>query len=93
MFTVEECRKHLQSWLDADFALATGKSYQMGTQNLTRANAAEVRERIELYSRASPPVDGTSYFLRARPAHRWTAGPRPSARTQVAPSLLRGTLR
>lgn len=51
MFTVEECRKHLQSWLDADFALATGKSYQMGTQNLTRANAAEVRERIEYWKK------------------------------------------
>lgn len=49
MFTVEECRKHLQSWLDADYALATGKSYQIGTQNLTRANAAEVRERIEYW--------------------------------------------
>ena len=51
MFTVEECRKHLQSWLDADFALATGKSYQIGTQNLTRANAAEVRERIEYWKK------------------------------------------
>ena len=49
MFTVEECKKHLQSWLDADLALATGKSYQMGTQNLTRANAAEVKERIEYW--------------------------------------------
>ena len=51
MFTVEECRKHLQSWLDADFALATGKSYQIGTQILTRANAAEVRERIEYWKK------------------------------------------
>ena len=51
MFTVEECRKHLQSWLDADFALAIGKSYQIGTQNLTRANAAEVRERIEYWKK------------------------------------------
>ena len=51
MFTVEECIKHLQSWLDADFALATGKSYQIGTQNLTRANAAEVRERIEYWKK------------------------------------------
>ena len=51
MFTVEECRKHLQSWLDADFALATGKSYQIGTHNLTRANAAEVRERIEYWKK------------------------------------------
>ena len=51
MFTVEECRKHLQSWLDADLALATGKSYQMGTQNLTRANAAEVKERIEYWKK------------------------------------------
>ena len=51
MFTVEECKKHLQSWLDADLALATGKSYQMGTQNLTRANAAEVKERIEYWKK------------------------------------------
>ena len=49
MFTVEECRKHLQSWLDADYALATGKSYQIGTQNLTRADAPAVRERIEYW--------------------------------------------
>ena len=51
VFTVEECRKHLQEWLNADYALATGKSYQIGTQNLTRANAAEVKERIAYWRR------------------------------------------
>ena len=51
MFTVEECKKHLQSWLDADFALATGKSYQMGTQNLTRADGPIVKERIEYWKK------------------------------------------
>ena len=46
MFTVEEC-KHLQSLLDADLALATGKSYQMGTQNLTRANVLQKSKKIK----------------------------------------------
>jgi hypothetical protein len=44
-------KKHLQAWLDADLALATSKHYQIGDRQLTRANAAEVKERINYWQR------------------------------------------
>ena len=49
-WTLEQARTHLQAYLDADLALATGKSYRIGSRNLTRLDAAEVKERINFLS-------------------------------------------
>ena len=49
-WTLEQARTHLQAYLDADLALATGKSYRIGSRNLTRLDAAEVKERINFWS-------------------------------------------
>ena len=49
-WTLEQARTHLQAYLDADLALATGKSYKIGSRNLTRLDAAEVKERINFWS-------------------------------------------
>ena len=49
-WTLEVARTHLQAYLDADLALATGKSYRIGSRNLTRLDAAEVKERINFWS-------------------------------------------
>ena len=49
-WTLEIARTHLQAYLDADLALATGKSYRIGSRNLTRLDAAEVKERINFWS-------------------------------------------
>lgn len=47
--TIYEAKEHLQAWLDADLALATGKEYRIGSRSLTRANVQEVKERINFW--------------------------------------------
>ena len=49
-WTLEIARTHLNAYLEADLALATGKSYRIGSRNLTRADAAEIKERIQFWS-------------------------------------------
>lgn len=48
-WTLKEAKQHLAAWLEADAALATSQSYRIGTRNITRANAAEVKERIAFW--------------------------------------------
>jgi len=50
-WTLEEARARLQMWLDAEAAVATGQSYQIGTRNLTRANLNQIREEIQMWRR------------------------------------------
>ena len=47
---LQTAKLHLQSWLEADLALATGKRYRIGSRNLTRVDAQEVKERIQFWS-------------------------------------------
>ena len=49
-WTLEVAKTHLNAYLEADLALATGKSYKIGSRNLTRLDAAEVKERIQFWS-------------------------------------------
>lgn len=44
--TQAEAQTHLDAWLAADTALASGKSYSIGDRQLTRVNAQEVRDQI-----------------------------------------------
>lgn len=44
--TLTEAQKHLDAWLEADSAISTGKRYKIGTRELTRAESAEIKERI-----------------------------------------------
>jgi ribosomal protein L29 len=50
-WTLEEAKQHLAAWLEADIALATGQSYQMGEIKLTRADIATVKDRINFWRR------------------------------------------
>lgn len=43
---LDTARLHLQAWVAADLALATGKKYRVGTRELTRNDAAEVLKMI-----------------------------------------------
>lgn len=47
---LQTAKLHLQSWLECDLALSTGKSYKIGSRNLSRTDAAEVKERIQFWS-------------------------------------------
>jgi len=46
---IYEAKEHLQAWLEADLALATGKEYTIGNRRLTRANVQEVKDRINFW--------------------------------------------
>lgn len=50
MYTRKLCTERLQMWLDAEEAIASGQSYQIGTRSLTRANLASVLKQIEYWS-------------------------------------------
>jgi hypothetical protein len=47
--TQVQAQAHLDIWLAADLAVATGQSYQYGDRMLTRANASEIRENINFW--------------------------------------------
>jgi len=42
---------HLDQWIAADLAVATGQSYTIGGRSLTRANAAEISKKIDYWNR------------------------------------------
>lgn len=48
-FTLDEARENLKMWLDAEKAVATGQSYQIGTRRLTRANLSDIAARINFW--------------------------------------------
>lgn len=50
VFSKKLCEKKLQTWLDAEEAVATGQSYQIGSRNLTRADLKAVREELEYWA-------------------------------------------
>jgi len=49
--TLIQAQAHLDAWLAADLATATGQSYRISTRSLTRADAAEIRRNIEHWER------------------------------------------
>lgn len=48
--TLEQAQTHLDLWLKADIAVATGQSYEIGSRKLTRADASEIRKNINYWS-------------------------------------------
>jgi hypothetical protein len=49
--TLEQAETKLQLWLDADDKVARSQYYMMGDRQLTRANAAEIRQNIDYWQR------------------------------------------
>ena len=50
VFSKKLCEKKLQTWLDAEEAVAAGQSYQIGTRMLTRADLKQIREQMEYWA-------------------------------------------
>lgn len=48
-WTLQDAQRHLDLWLEADAAVATGQSYKIGTRSLTRADVSEIAERIRFW--------------------------------------------
>ena len=56
--TVEIAREKLNTWLEAEEALATSQSYTMGTMSLTRADLKQVRENITYWNDMVTKLEG-----------------------------------
>ena len=50
-FSVDEVKKRLRIWLDAEEAIAKGQSYMIDNRRLERANLSQVREQIRFWKK------------------------------------------
>lgn len=50
LFSKELCEQKVKTWLEAEEAVATGQSYQIGTRSLTRADLKSIREELEYWA-------------------------------------------
>lgn len=48
-WTLPEAKEMLQTWIEAEKAVATGQSYKIGTRSLQRANLSEIRKQIQFW--------------------------------------------
>ncbi|MGL4566927.1 MAG: DUF6148 family protein [Fusobacteriaceae bacterium] len=47
--TLEVAKQNLEMWLAAERAVTTGQSYKIGSRELTRVSAKEIRESIRYW--------------------------------------------
>ena len=47
--TLEQAEAQLSAWLSANTAVTSGQSYTIGTRQLTRVDAKEIREQIQFW--------------------------------------------
>lgn len=50
VFSKKLCEKKVKMWSEAEDAITTGQSYQIGTRMLTRANLKDVQEALERWA-------------------------------------------
>lgn len=48
-WTLQTAESHLEAWLEAELAVASGQSYRIGTRQLNRADLAQIREQIKFW--------------------------------------------
>ena len=48
--TLEQAQAQLAAWLEADLKVASGQSYEIAGRKLTRANAAEITNKIDYWN-------------------------------------------
>jgi hypothetical protein len=71
-FTLEEARTRLKMWLDAEAAVATGQSYQIGSRRLERANLNLIKEQILMWKKEVEDLESVQKFRARRKAFRIT---------------------
>lgn len=49
LVSLEDAKKYLQMWRDAQQSVATGQSYKIGTRSLTRASMSEIMGQIRYW--------------------------------------------
>lgn len=64
--TLAQAQAQLDAWMAADTAVAGGQSYSIGGRSLTRANAAEITNKIEFWERKVNQLTRSSAGIRVR---------------------------
>jgi hypothetical protein len=59
-WTLLEAEDHLKTWLEAEKAVATGQSYQIGPRKLERVNIMQIREQIKFWKKEVDRLSGKS---------------------------------
>lgn len=64
--TLEQAQAQLDAWMAADAAVAGGQSYSIGGRSLTRANAAEITNKIDYWEGKVIKLSRSSAGIRVR---------------------------
>lgn len=56
-YSLEIAKKHLEAWLEAELAVSTGQSYQIGSRRLDRANLYQIREQIKYWKKEVEKIE------------------------------------
>jgi hypothetical protein len=64
--TLDQAQAQLDLWLAADAAVAGGQSYSIGGRSLTRANAAEITNKIDYWNGWVNKLSRSSSGIRVR---------------------------
>ena len=56
--TKEMAQEHLNLWLEAEKAVATGQSYTIGRRSLTRPDLSEIRRQIAFWRGEIARIEG-----------------------------------
>jgi uncharacterized protein DUF6148 len=64
--TLETAQAQLDLWIAADQAVASGQSYSIGGRSLTRANAAEITNKIDYWNGWVNKLSRSSSGIRVR---------------------------
>lgn len=64
--TIDQAQAQLALWMAADTAVASGQSYSIGGRSLTRANAAEITNKINYWNGWVVKLSRSSAGIRVR---------------------------
>ena len=64
--TLQSAQAQLDLWLAADAAVTSGQSYSIGGRALTRANAAEITNKIDYWNGWVQKLSRSSSGIRVR---------------------------
>lgn len=64
--TLATAEAQLALWVSASESVATGQSYRIGTRELTRVNAKEIREMIDYWELKVTRLSGSVSGIKAR---------------------------
>ncbi|MCD5324766.1 MULTISPECIES: DUF6148 family protein [Pontibacillus] len=69
--TLEEAKRKLKIWLDAEDKVATGQSYRIGNRQIQRADLPEIRKQINYWRKEIGRLEGGRRRVRRAVPRDW----------------------